>query len=486
MKKRIINKIIYIFFTLCLIVLFILFTLLIYEKIYATTDEARWNRENEKINSMNRQKLQNSTWESENFIWLYKGEKIPPKTEKKRILIVGDSYVWGDGYSNANYIWWQQLRNKFLENGYNDVEFVVMGMPGFNTSQQYEMLKKSDIKNSIDPDLILFAYVDNDTEAWQNPYDDNPVWVKAKASYKALENILPSKLNSFIKKLYPNLYVKVNNMLVEKYSSLYGKIGIKYIDYEKVIHRNLFLEEYSKNILIPLKNYLENELNIDYLFIEMPFFPSELAKEQIVLVKEKFDKLNMPFFELSSDYTLEVPFYDKNLYQITPSNAHPGTKTTEYIARKVFQILQNNYSNILGNKTKINNNNIIINDCMPRTINLKKINDNEFAFVYPNSKEKDSFLNMPFYENYIKLNFLYPINIKTIEITSDDNNIDNINLYINKINLELGYDDNLIHKVKYSEKYIWNINSKKVTSINIHADIKNGSSSNINMKIVMD
>lgn len=484
MMKNIFKKIIYILATTILILILIFSVLFIYEKIYSLNDEVKWIKEDEKINNMNSQKLKNSTWKSNQFFWLYNDETIPPKSDKKRILVVGDSYVWGDGYNNANYIWWQQLRNKLLENGYNDVEIIAMGMKGFNTWQQHKMLKNADIANSVNPDLILFAYVDNDTEAWQNPYDDDPIWKKTKAEYAGLRNVLPNKLSSLLDNLYPNLYRKVNSTLTEKYSSLNGIFGMKYLDYEEIIHQELFLENYREYVLKPLKQYLENELGVPYLFIEMPFFPSDVVQEQINLIKDIYDEENMPFIVLSEDYALEVPFYDKDVYQITPANAHPSTKTTEFTSRKVLEILESNYPNILGEKTKVQMDDIIINDPMPRTIDLKKINETTFTFNYPKSQDKNSFLTMPIYEDYIKLNFMYPVDIKSIEITGD--NINNINIYINKIDEELGYDDKKMYKVDYDQKYIWNLDCEKVSSINIHADIKNGTSSNLTIKIVKE
>ena len=176
-----------------LLIFIILLFLYVFEKIYSLSDEVKWNREDSVIQQMNSEKLSNSNANSEQMIWLYNDEKLPPKSDKKRILVVGDSYVWGQGYSNANYIWWQQLRNKLMENGYNDVEIVAMGMYNYSTYQEMLMLKKADIVNNINPDLIIFSYVINDTEAWQYPYDDDPIWKNIKINYDEPLNTIFSK-----------------------------------------------------------------------------------------------------------------------------------------------------------------------------------------------------------------------------------------------------------------------------------------------------
>ena len=117
---------------------------------------------------------------------------------------------------------------------------------------------------------------------------------------------------------------------------------------------------------------------------------------------------------------------------------------------------------------------------MPRSINLHQLSDDEYSFYYPGKREK--MLYMPIEKKYIKLNFMYPVDLKSIEINGQ--NINDIEVYINKIDINVGYDNQKMYKVEYAEKYIWNINCQKVTSINISANIKNGDSSKLTIKLV--
>ena len=297
-----------------------------------------------------------------------------------------------------------------------------------------------------------------------------------------MNNILPNVINSFFKFLCPNLYKKINFLLTSKYSSINPKFGMAYYQYEATITSSLFLEKYSKNVLTPLKQYLDNYANVPYFFVDIPFYTSEEHEKYFSNVKKQFDKQKIQFYDLLPIYKFETGDYDINIYQINPSNGHPGTKTTEFSARKVLEILENNYQNILGQKTDIRMNDIIINDPMPRNINLQKINYDTYTFNYPSVNSKNSFLYMPINEKYIKLNFMYPVDLKNIEITGD--NINNIDIYINKINEELGYDDQKMHHVTANNNNIWNINYNQVTSINLHIDIKNGDSSAITIKFI--
>lgn len=481
--KKILKKILYI----CTVILLLFFTILlilyIFEKIYSLSYEVKWNMEDNIINQMNIEKLANFNANSEQKLWLYKDEELPPKTDKKRILVVGDSYVWGHGYSNANYIWWQQLRNKLMEKGYNDVEVVAMGISNYNTYQEMLMLQEADIVNTVNPDLIIFSYVLNDTEAWQYPYDNDSIWKSVKINYdEPLNTILSDGVSSFVKKLYPNLHNKVNSLLTEKYSSIYNGFGLSILDYEREVTSDKFLINYGENVLTPLKNYLDSEVGVPYFFVGIPFWPSDSVIMYFSKIQQVFDNYNIKFFDLSQLYKEEALYYDNNIYKINPANGHPGTKTTEFAARKVLSILESNYSDIIGRQTDINMDEIIINDPMPRTIDLQKVNDGEYSFNYPSKKENT--LYMPIEKKYIKLNFMYPVDLKSIEINGE--NINDLEVYINKIDIDVGYDNQKMYKVEYDEKFIWNVNCQKVTSINIHADIKNGDSSKLMIKLVKE
>ena len=149
--------------TFCIIITIIMGFLFIFEHIYSLSAESKWKKYDEIVEKMNEEKLSNDCWEAESLVWIYKDEEIKPKSNKKRILVVGDSYVWGSGYANANHIWWQQLRNKLLENGYNDVEIMAMGISGYNTYQEYQMLLNENIclKCRVDIRILFNLLLEN-------------------------------------------------------------------------------------------------------------------------------------------------------------------------------------------------------------------------------------------------------------------------------------------------------------------------------------
>ena len=154
MKKFILRLFIAIFFLLGI--------LTIIDKIlYYNTSSFQWREENLLINRMNSNKLKNSSWDS-NPIWKFIDDgPLPSKGNKKRILVVGDSFVWGHGYSNLNYVWWKQLARILYVNGYTDVEVVAAGTSGFNTDMELnKILKNKEVMKYLDV-LVDGQYVDS-------------------------------------------------------------------------------------------------------------------------------------------------------------------------------------------------------------------------------------------------------------------------------------------------------------------------------------
>ena len=83
---------------------------------------------------------------------------------KSRILVIGDSFVWGDGYVNANDIWWRQLERELHRRGYWDVEVVAAGFLGASTQDQLTWLRAGGLARLGSPDLVILGYVTNDPD----------------------------------------------------------------------------------------------------------------------------------------------------------------------------------------------------------------------------------------------------------------------------------------------------------------------------------
>ena len=60
-------------------------------------------------------------------------EKQP---DEKVILILGDSFIWGDGSSNVNVLWWRMLQKRIHDEGFRKCRIVAVGQSGASTQDQ--------------------------------------------------------------------------------------------------------------------------------------------------------------------------------------------------------------------------------------------------------------------------------------------------------------------------------------------------------------
>jgi hypothetical protein len=132
--------------------------------------------------------------------------------------------------------------------------------------------------------------------------------------------------------------------------------------------------------------------------------------------------------------------------------------------------------------------NINVNDWMPVSISPQTISESgtsaQYIISYPAQNSEWSFLTMPVNEEYVKLNFKYPVDISTVSITGKK--LDSATLYVTGINKDLGFDDQVMHKLgkKSGRTCEWTDSSAlRVTSLCIHAETTDGSGDNLNVNI---
>lgn len=89
------------------------------------------------------------------------------RNEKKRMLVLGDSYGWGFGVNN------NEIFTELLEEKHPDWEIINASVSGYGTVQQYLYLAQRGIL--LKPDVVLLLFNDNDfqdnvglTEYWYN------------------------------------------------------------------------------------------------------------------------------------------------------------------------------------------------------------------------------------------------------------------------------------------------------------------------------
>ncbi len=94
----------------------------------------------------------NSGWKGVSVITNSKGIRDNEYTyerqpQKNRILVLGDSYVWGWGVKR------QEIFTKLIESQKENLEVISMGVPGYSTDQELLWFKDEGLKYS--PDILL-------------------------------------------------------------------------------------------------------------------------------------------------------------------------------------------------------------------------------------------------------------------------------------------------------------------------------------------
>ncbi len=499
MKEKAV-KIKEIIFRFTILVILIISLMFVFEKVIEIVNKNAESQDSELIeyckdyknivNQINDSIIQVGFWNYEalDYTVINYGEKIMPKTNKKRILVVGDSFVWGWAQDNLNNLWWRQLAYYLKKQGYQDVEIIAAGMNGFSLVDETEkIILNEEYINYIQPDLILVGFVYNDWEI-QDARDE--YYVEEISDEFNEQEYINKKFNrgilSKMQTIFPNVHQKIIQLLMKKeyhkeeFKQLYG---YSYEEKKKLYLSDEYLKRVEKRAIEPL-----SKLQIPLLVVNFPFDETYAwaSKEYQEKVFDLLDQYNIANYDMRKEYDEKFGKVNyKTELQVTAEDYHPNARLMHFYCEEINKLLQQNYPEILGEQTeKLENVDFLIQYTLPSQIGLKKIGENEYEFDYQIVE------NMLFYpytdEKYIKLNLQYPTDIENIHIQTQ--NADNVKITVDLYNDELGYEDEKTVKVDLSKlnnkEYLGKIvDGKKVTSINISAQPSRLENSKIRLKV---
>ncbi|MBQ7654807.1 MAG: SGNH/GDSL hydrolase family protein [Clostridia bacterium] len=428
---------------------------------------------------------------------------IDMETENKynkdtvNIVVIGDSFVWGHYCLNRNELFWRLLESDLRKKGYNCRVYGV-GMVTANAYDEIRWLTKTSLVKDLDPDIVILGYVYNDPDPRNGIINYNYFPTGSYSAHFPFSNSL--------KKTVPNIYNAINNYIAAKkmydddftddYFLLPGNENVPIF-----ITKGKFYEQYKKDFVIPLDEYAA-QADFPIAYMTLPFAPVYTLQ----------NALFKPIHELYSKYT-NVVLYDSlgkfchgfaakkhsSNYSVNEVDPHPGSATNRFYADYIIDFLEKDYKDIIGKSVgeDLNDYSIMINECLPEKLNLservKTENSASYSLEYPSEMRKyewmgyqfDSYLlNYPLGDDYIKLSFAQPVDIKSVEITGDK--VQNIDLYYTRLNEKLRYDDHSIlpFGTKSADGKVWtDTSSDKVMSLCIHADCINNDGSKLQIKI---
>ena len=221
-----------------------------------------------------------------------------PDVDKKKILIMGDSFTINNYHGNES-AWWNVLRKKI--NKKYDYQFYVAGSPGYSSVQQLVLLKT--IVKTIRPNIFILGFC-----SYNDFYENNknmaelgiirhqtkfrPYYDPKTKKIKRLEDI-KSKTYRFLSKSF--FFRKIDNIYMRIQQRFY-----------KDYYKNPYKDLRSENIMVTQKiiGEMRNLIGEETLFISVDcnIEPNDLNVEWQKIIKEfnghPIDEHREEFYEI--------------------------------------------------------------------------------------------------------------------------------------------------------------------------------------------
>lgn len=422
-----------------------------------------WHQEDDRIFANNNKKILTSgnvfhPTEGD-WVWRSVGFPVSQVAQKpNRILVMGDSFVWGDGYANMNDIWWRQLQRELTHRGYNDVEVIAAGLNGASTHEELEQARH--LIRTYKPNLVIWGYVTNDPDERVIKEFDNHL-VNGDAivgTLKTLEN----------KQIFPRVSALLNAARCQKVAQKMSgdTYGYEYILWGQKILEGRNFELYRKTVQELAA--LQSASKIPGFIITLPSVPRrDYFASNYHQVIPLFQAENIPAYNILNDY---LKYYSAlNLdpiygWRINPANGHPAAASTYFHAVKAADILEANYSQVLG-KRQLNSkpSAIRVNDWVPYNLNPTSSKTGAIAFEYPTSEEY--MLRLPVNRPFVQLNLELPVALKEIRLSGAGLQAATLDLTV--VDSKLKFDNGTIYSFESQQgnSLVWNLEGQTIARL---------------------
>lgn len=384
-------------------------------RLWALAKEGRvvsdaWQAENEAINRMNYAKVKAN---DNDPLWRSDGIPAPgPRNGKQRILVVGDSFIWGDGYLNANDIWWRQLERELQHRGYFRVEVIGIGVPGASTQDELRWLRDLRVLENLDPDIVVLGYITNDPDT-RGP--DGKYLVKQIGRDAPIPTW--NRLDRTLGRVAPRLTAQLKERLTRKWKSNLAD-AYEYNEWELKLLEPPNIDAYSK-VVQQLGEFVHKS-GKPFVAVTLPNWPSRGDFEpRYRPIAPIFAAAGLRFYDVLEDFLREYPQGGEILqWGINPANGHPGTIGTRFYAREVSDLLERDYRSALGPRAPVPPKLApSINDWMPPSANVRQLGPSEWDLVYPGSESLAP--TLPLGKPYVAVAFAQPVAIRRISVTGE-------------------------------------------------------------------
>ena len=423
------------------------------------------------------------------------------KNGEKRILVIGDSFVWGDGYANLNDIWWRQLERELRSRGYNQVSVMAAGMCGAQTAEQSRWLEQ--VAAAYNPDLVIMGFVNNDTQEYEDPAKRSGIIKRLKQFQSPMETIEKTSAS-----VLPYLSLHLRELRQSSYSKKNSSTanGFETSQWNYELLRGENFQSY-KNTVSSLSRTISS-LNCPVFVLTLPSgyhlaTPREPGENELdhtlrdvyAFHRHIYDKVGPVFEEAGIRFVDNLDGFisgareDKYIsgsvsprfaFGINPRNSHPGPYSTHFYARSACDVLERDFQSCLGEKvaeTGRSKSVIVINDTAPGDLQLSEGKQaRTFELAYPQSD--DSLLFMPERTPFIQLNLEKPTLLRSIGVRGSS--LSRARVWVSCIDPQVGYDPGVFRELERkcdSSGFEFEVPadvSSQINSIRVNADFKGG------------
>ena len=412
-----------------------------------------------------------------------------PSTEQTddgtvNIVVIGDSFVWGDNSLNRNELFWRQAEHILRADGYN-CKITAIGMAG---AMAYEELGwyENYLKQHT-PDLVVFGYVFNDPV--------RGIIADVQTEDRDFADFIPvlRPVRTFLPNIYESLssYIDAKTIYLDKYDS-------EKPNALKGILKGDVRADYQQNFADKL-NGISVNAKIPAVVMTLPVIPHNLMfRELFRPLEEIYAGSAVKFYD---SYDAFDAFYSakhkKNLF-VNPVNNHPGSAVHYFYACYLAELLERDFADVLGEKQNadLRSKVICVNERTPCDIGFKTVTQSEtqaeYTFYYPTEKQRSYlfsgntqyWLTYPLGKSYIKLSFENPVDLSSVALGGVP--ACKTELYYTAIDPGLGYDDNTLRPIALTSDgalLSGEIPDAQIASICLHVDADAVPQSEITLKL---
>ena len=391
--------------------------------------------------------------------------------ETVNILVLGDSFTWGEASLNRNELFWRQMERMLRAQGYN-VRVSAVAAEGATAYEELHWLTDGAAED-FSADLVIFGYVFNDAMRPGNGFGAMPgrlvipplTWLK-------------KTLPLFAQKVYA--YVDAKTLYTKKYGDRYKDSYISVLDDDLTPY-------YREHFVEPLAAFSKAN-DLPAVVVTLPNETNSLLLEELYRPLENiFAGTGIGYYNSYYAFKKQCGAHKhKANITVNAMNVHPGSAAHRFYAEYICDFLLRDYADVLGPSAgaDLNSRIVAVNDRMPGNIDLQTLSEGETGtvctFSYPDVTVPRHLYEMeispyclrnPIEEGYVKLSFENPVDLSEVRVTGGEGQ--QIKLWYTTINEKLGYDDNTVTRWEATPEDAsrWlSEKAEKVTALCIHSD----------------